>query len=176
MVDEGILIDITHMRAEAIRDVFTLLDARDPANEIPVIASHMAYRFGALQYSFDDAIVRRVAQRGGVLGLILCEHYITNGLRGIDASPDGSLRALYRHIDKLAELTAGYDHIGIGSDLDGYIKPALPGLEHMGQMAGLQRGLRARYGTEAAEKICGGNALRVLQSEWGRKRPRPAAP
>ena len=30
MVDEGILVDLTHMGPQSIRDVFTLLDARDP--------------------------------------------------------------------------------------------------------------------------------------------------
>jgi len=172
MVDEGILIDITHMRTESIRDVFSLLDARDPAREIPLIATHMAYRFGGLEYCFDDETITGVAARGGVLGCILCEHYITSGLSGVKAF-EGSVDALCRHIDKVHELTGSYDHIGIGSDLDGYIKPALPGLEHQGRMAELQSALRARYGDVDAEKITSGNALRVLRAEWGHKRLRP---
>jgi microsomal dipeptidase-like Zn-dependent dipeptidase len=94
MIAEGILIDITHMRSESIRDVFKVLDARDPANEIPVIATHMACRFGGLQYSFDDATITSVAKRGGVLGCILCEHYMTSGLSGIGKSLEGSVDAL----------------------------------------------------------------------------------
>ena len=136
MVDEGILIDITHMRSQSIRDVFAQLDARDPAKEIPVIATHMAYRFGGLQYSFDDETIKAVAARGGVLGCILCEHYMTSGLSGV-SSLEGSLEALCKHIDKIHELTGSYDHIAIGSDLDGYIKPALPGLEDMSRMTKL---------------------------------------
>ncbi len=175
MVDEGILVDLTHMRAQSIRDVFALLDARDPAREVPVIATHMAYRFGGLEYSFDDDTVKRVAARGGLLGLILCQHYITSGLPGIAETFEGSVKALCRHIDKLHELTGSYDHVGIGSDLDGYIKPALPGLEHQGRMADLQRALGEHYGDDVAEQIAGGNALRVLRGEWGRKRPRAPA-
>jgi microsomal dipeptidase-like Zn-dependent dipeptidase len=173
MVDEGILIDITHMRSESIRDVLQLLDVRDPAKEIPLIATHMAYRFGGLQYCFDDDTIKAVAERRGVLGCILCEHYITSGLPGNVKSLEESVPALCRHIDKIHELTGNYDSIAIGSDLDGYIKPALPGLEHMGQMGELQKRLRARYGDLDAEKICSGNALRVLRAEWGQKRPRP---
>ena len=176
MVDEGILVDITHMRAQSIRDVLTLLDARDPAREVPVIATHMAYRFGGLEYSFDDDTVTQVAARGGLLGLILCQHYITSGLHHVAETFDGSVEALCRHIDKIHELTGSYAHIGIGSDLDGYIKPALPGLEHQGRMADLQQALRDRYGDAVAEQIAGGNALRVLRTQWGRKRPRAAAP
>ena len=171
MIDEGILVDLTHMRAQSIRDVFALLDERDPDNEIPVIATHMAYRFGGLEYSFDDDTVKRIAARGGLLGLILCQHYITSGL-DVPESFEGSVQALCRHIDRLHDLTGSYDHIGIGSDLDGYIKPALPGLEHQGRMADLQRALVARYGADVAEQIAGGNALRLLRTQWGRKRPR----
>jgi microsomal dipeptidase-like Zn-dependent dipeptidase len=175
MVDEGILIDITHMRSESIKDVFRLLDTRDPGKDIPVIATHMAYRFGGLGYCFDDETIIGVAARGGILGCILCEHYITRGLPGAKAFA-GSVEALCRHIDKVHELTHTYDNVAIGSDLDGYIKPALPGLEHMGRMAELQRALRARYGDTDAEKICSGNALRVLRADWGKKRLRPATP
>ena len=172
MVDEGILVDLTHMRAQSIGDVFALLDERDPVQEIPVIATHMAYRFGGLEYSFDDDTVRRIAARGGLLGLILCQHYITSGLHDVAETFDGSVQALCRHIDKLHELTGGYDHVAIGSDLDGYIKPALPGLEHQGRMADLQQALAQRYGTDVTEQISSGNALRVLRTQWGRKRPR----
>jgi microsomal dipeptidase-like Zn-dependent dipeptidase len=172
LVDEGVLVDITHMRKQSIDDVLDLLDARDPAREIPVIATHMAYRFGGLEYCFDDATITRVAARGGVLGCILCEHYITSGLPRTPKAFAGSVDALCQHIDKLRDLTGSYDHVAIGSDLDGYIKPALPGLEHMGRMGDLQQALRARYGDVDAEKICNGNALRVLRAEWGTKRPR----
>jgi microsomal dipeptidase-like Zn-dependent dipeptidase len=172
MVDEGILVDLTHMRAQSIRDVFALLDERDPDNDIPVIATHMAYRFGGLEYSFDEDTVKRIAARGGLLGLILCQHYITSGLHDVAETFDGSVQALCRHIDKLHELTGSYDHIAIGSDLDGYIKPALPGLEHQGRMADLQGALTQRYGSDVTQQISSGNALRVLRAQWGRKRPR----
>jgi microsomal dipeptidase-like Zn-dependent dipeptidase len=172
MVDEGILVDLTHMRAQSIRDVFALLDERDPDNDIPVIATHMAYRFGGLEYSFDEDTVKRIAARDGLLGLILCQHYITSGLHDVAETFDGSVQALCRHIDKLHELTGSYDHIAIGSDLDGYIKPALPGLEHQGRMADLQDALTQRYGSDVTQQISSGNALRILRAQWGRKRPR----
>ncbi len=166
MVDHGILVDITHMSARSRSDTFALLDERDPAKRIPVIATHMACRFGGLEYCFDDDTIRRVADRGGLLGCILCEHYMTNGVRRRVKSVEDSVEVLCRHIDRIHDATGSYDHVAIGSDLDGYIKPALPGLEHMGRMRDLQRSLHARYGASASEQICSGNALRVLRSAW----------
>ena len=101
-----------------------------------------------------------------MLGCILCQHYITNGLRGRVRSFEDSVAALCRHIDRIREVTGSFENVAIGSDLDGYIKPALPGLEHMGRMRALQESLRERYGPENAEKISSGNALRVLRSAW----------
>lgn len=166
MAEHGVLIDITHMSERSIADTFALLDQLDPAKRVPVIATHMAYRFGRLEYSLSDQTVREVSARGGLLGCILCEHYITNGLPIRIRNYQDSVDALCRHIDRIREITGSFDHLAIGSDLDGYIKPALPGLEHMGRMRALQQSLSERYGVDDAEKICNGNALRVLRRAW----------
>ncbi len=175
MVEYGILIDITHMSERSVTDVFALLDHQDPEMRVPVIATHMACRFGGLEYSFSDETIRRVAARGGVMGCILCTHYITSGLHGKVNDLNSSIDALCRHVDRIREVTGSLDHVAIGSDLDGYIKPALPGLEHMGRMRALQDALRERYGPQGAEKIASGNALRVLRSAW-RSTPPPGLP
>jgi microsomal dipeptidase-like Zn-dependent dipeptidase len=169
MVEEGILVDITHMSARSIEDTFELLDRRDPGRKTPVIATHMASRLGKLEYCLPGETIKRVAERGGVMGLILCRHYISDGLRRAPSTFEESFDALARHIDRIRELTGSFDHIAIGSDLDGYIKPALPGLEHMGRMRALQRALERRYGAPAAEQISSGNALQVLRSAWRRR-------
>jgi membrane dipeptidase len=174
MVERGILIDITHMSSRSVEDTFSLLDRLDPDKRVPVIATHMACRFGGLEYSFTDETIRRVRERGGVMGSILCEHYITSGLGTKPRDRRDSVNALCRHLDHVREVTGSFDHSAIGSDLDGYIKPALPGLEHMGHMRALQDSLAERYGSENAEKISSGNALRVLRSAW-RAAPPPGS-
>jgi microsomal dipeptidase-like Zn-dependent dipeptidase len=170
MIACGILIDITHMSARSVDDTFAILDRVDPGLGVPVIATHMACRFGKSEYCFPDERIRRVADRGGVCGLIMCEHYMTDGLRGRVRGFDDSFEVLCKHIDRIRSLTGSFDNIGIGSDLDGYIKPALPGLEHMGLMGRLQDSLAERYGPDA-EKICSGNALRVLRAAWTKPVP-----
>src|SRR5205823_9285228 len=108
----------------------------------------------------------RVAERGGLLGCIMCKHFMTSGVKRRVRGYEDSFAVLCRHIDRIHEVTGSFDHIAIGSDLDGYIKPALPGLEHMGHMGRLQQSLRDRYGPDNAERISSGNALRLLRSSW----------
>jgi microsomal dipeptidase-like Zn-dependent dipeptidase len=173
MLEHRILIDITHMSSRATAATLDLMDRRDPKREIPVLATHEACRFRRLrrlEYNLSDHTIRRVAQRRGLIGIILCPHYLLGGgplRRRQTADFEASVDALCTHIDHIHEVTKSLDHVGIGSDLDGFIKPALTGLGHLGHMAALQAGLRRRYGDADAEKICSGNAVRVLTSAWG---------
>ena len=157
--------------------MFALLDERDPLQEIPVIATHMAYRFGGLEYSFDDDTVKRIAARGGLLGLILCQHYITSGLHDVAETFDGSVQALCRHIDKLHELTGGHDHVAdrLRSRRLHQARAARASSTRGGWLTSSRR-WQQRYGTDVAEQISSGNALRVLRTQWGRKRTPVAAP
>jgi membrane dipeptidase len=100
--------------------------------------------------------------------VIACRHYVTRGLRpSPPKSLDDSIELIARHADRIRDVTGSFDHVAIGTDLDGYIKPALPGLEHVGLMRELQDGLRRRYGERDAERICSANALRVLAYRFG---------
>jgi microsomal dipeptidase-like Zn-dependent dipeptidase len=167
MAAHGILVDVTHMSEPAMHDTFKLLDDLGGADQIPVVATHMAYRFGDLAYNFNEDTVARIARRGGVLGLISCEHYISDGA----AKPESfnqSFELVCRQIDRICEITRSQDHVAFGSDIDGYIKPALPGLEHLGQMHRLQQALADHYGPDAASKFSSGNALRVIRATWQR--------
>jgi microsomal dipeptidase-like Zn-dependent dipeptidase len=167
MVRERITVDITHMSDAAIDDTFALLDELDPDRRVPVIASHMACRFGKYGYNLADDTIARVAERGGVLGVIFCDHYVRDGIRRKQTETFAqSFDAMCRHIDAIAQVTGAHDHAALGSDLDGYIKPMLAGLEHMGRMRDLADALSDRYGPEVAEQICFGNALRVLRAGW----------
>lgn len=164
LVDQRVLIDLTHMSKRSIDDTLDRLDGNPAARDVPVIVSHGACDFGqGLAYNLGREAIVRIAGRGGVIALIDCGHYLGQGRRGRPTTLGASLDLLCRHVDHIAELTGGFDHVAFGSDLDGYIKPALPGLTHLGAMRELQRHLLARYGPAAAEKVCHGNALRMLR-------------
>ncbi|MGZ4201203.1 MAG: dipeptidase [Thermoleophilaceae bacterium] len=173
MMDNRVLIDLTHMSERAVTHTLDLMDERDPGQQVPVLATHEASRLGRpllrREYNLSDDAIRRIARRHGLIGVILCPHYTLGG--GLfnhmqTKNFDDSMEALFRHIDRIFELTESTDHVGIGSDLDGWIKPALTDLGHLGRMAELQERLRGKYGPEVAEKISSGNALRVLQAGW----------
>jgi microsomal dipeptidase-like Zn-dependent dipeptidase len=169
MVREGVLIDITHMSPLAINDTLTLLDELDPDRSVPVIASHAAYRFGTRAYNLDKPTVERIAARHGVIGLILSDHFITDGLlQHSTRSFEESFALLCAHIDRIHHLTGSHRHIGLGSDLDGFVKPTLAGVENSGQLYRLTDALTDRYGNHTAALITSRNALRVLSAHWGR--------
>ncbi len=174
LVDNRILIDLCHMDPGGIDEVFALLDSElDPGKELPVVSTHAGFRFGGQQYMCDRRIVEKIAERDGVIGLIMAQHQLNDGLRKhrdfTKALPE-SLEVIYAHIDKIAEITGGYDHIGLGTDFDGFIKPTMGGLEQMSDLAALDAALREKYGDEATDKMTSGNALRVLRKLW----PEPA--
>ncbi len=163
LVRERVLVDITHMSERAIAETF---EAAGP--EAPVIASHMACRFGKLVYNLTDDVIAEVARRGGVMGTIACRHYMQSGLRPARKVKrfEDSMELVFAHIDRIREVTGSHDHAAIGSDLDGWIKPALPGLEHLGRMRMVQAALADRYGPEVGERIAGRNVLELLRRAW----------
>ena len=165
MVEQRILIDLTHMSATAMTDTLARLDKMDPQRHVPVVATHGAYAFGKLKYNLRDAQIQAIAARGGVVGLIACRHYMTDGLPRAKTFDD-TFATLCRHIDKIRDVTGSYDHVAIGSDLDGFIKPTLPGIETPAAFATVEARLTAKYGAAVAQQICSANALRLLQY-WG---------
>jgi microsomal dipeptidase-like Zn-dependent dipeptidase len=170
MLESRVLIDVTHMSEASMKDTFELLDRIDPARRVPVIASHIACRIGALEYNLQAEWVKRIAERGGVMGVILCDHYARDGIRQARTKTFAdSLEIIYRQIDTIVAITGSTDHVAIGSDLDGFIKPTLAELDGPSAFPRLEEALVNRYGSAAAEQFASGNALRVLDY-WGAAR------
>jgi membrane dipeptidase len=170
LVDNRMLIDLTHMDPGGIHEVFDLLDERlDPGKRYPVVSTHAGYRFGKQQYMCDERIIERIAERDGVVGLIMAQHQLGDGLRKHDdytETLEESLEVIFAHVEKITELTGGFDHIALGSDFDGFIKPTMGGIDTMSELADLEAALRKKYGDEAIEKMTSGNALRIFRKLW----------
>ena len=166
MVANRVLIDISHMRPNAVAQTFRLLNELDPPGEVPVISSHAGYRFGKQQYMHDEPTVSEIKRRGGVIGLIMAQHQLNDGIRtDPTTSLPESLAVIYKHIDEIARITGNYDHVALGTDFDGFIKPTMGGLESAADLASLERELTSKYDGDA-EAIASGNVLRVLRKVW----------
>jgi microsomal dipeptidase-like Zn-dependent dipeptidase len=167
MVRHGVVIDISHMRPDAVAQTFRLLDEElDPEGRIPVISSHAGYRFGGQDYMHDEPTVRLIQRRDGVIGLIMAQHQLNDGIRRKRTqSLAESMDVICRHIDRIAEITGSHRHVALGTDFDGFIKPTMGGLENMSSLKDLERELRLRYGADA-DLITSENALRVLRTAW----------
>jgi microsomal dipeptidase-like Zn-dependent dipeptidase len=167
MVEHGVLLDISHMRQDALDETFTLLDRElDPGCQSPVLATHVGYRFGKQEYMLDESTILQIKRREGLVGLILAQHQLNDGLPDKRTRNLGdSLKVLFGHIDKIAEMTGSHDYVAIGTDFDGFIKPTLSELETMADLGKLETAIRDEYKADA-DLILSKNALRVLDRVW----------
>jgi microsomal dipeptidase-like Zn-dependent dipeptidase len=162
LIDNGILIDLTHMTPRAMTETLARLDEADPDKRIPVLVSHGAYRFGTREYCLTDEQIVAIARRNGVIGVIVCRDDACDGLTEKEAVP-----VVRRHIERIATVLrdAGLPspgaHVGIGTDLDGFIEP----LEGLDTAADLDK-LASCVPEDGAQReaFCRGNAYRVLSS------------
>jgi microsomal dipeptidase-like Zn-dependent dipeptidase len=167
MVEHRVILDVSHMRPDAVAHSFRLLDEIDPQRTMPVISSHAGYRFGTQEYMHDDAAIRLIHERDGVIGLILAQHQLNDGIRDKPTTTLAeSMAVVFRHVDKIAAVTGGHRHVALGTDFDGFIKPTMAGLDDMRALKDLERELRARYGDADADRMLSDNALRVLRKAW----------
>jgi microsomal dipeptidase-like Zn-dependent dipeptidase len=168
MYEHGVLVDVSHMRADALAETFALLrtldeeTGADPADH-PVMATHAGYRFGSQAYMLDDETIREIAARDGVVGLIMAEHQLNDNL---DVSPltgeAATFERVRRHVEEIRRVAGSNRHAGIGSDLDGFIKPTVAGITNVDDLAKLRKPLEDAYGADT-DAILGGNAERVLR-------------
>ena len=112
MAELGFIWDISHLAEEGVWQGLELDFPR-------VCASHANARaLTPTDRHLSDEVIRAVAERGGVIGLVLY-----NGFLDPDWKSDQSLSVtlnehLRRHADRVARV-CGWGHLGIGSDLDG---------------------------------------------------------
>lgn len=166
-----VLIDVSHMNQRALYETFALVEELDrkadrEPSEYPLIATHAGYRFGEQEYMLNPVTICKIAARGGVIGLILARHQLNEALAVADGDdPAATVPVLRRHIDAIRAVVPAHTnaHVAIGSDLDGFIKPTLAGIDTAADLASLKAPLQAAYGADA-EAILSANAVRVAKT------------
>jgi len=147
----GVAVDVSHASDRALDDVLTL--ARETHGV--VVATHSNAR--ALcdhPRNLTDAQLRGIASTGGVIGVNFHSPFV---VRGRAATLSDVVRQAL-HLVKVA----GADHVAVGADFEGGIRPA-EGLSDASHFPALAAGLaHAGLTEDVLRKVFSENALRVL--------------
>lgn len=112
MADLGFIWDVSHLTEAGIRQGLALKGPR-------VCASHAnAQALTPTDRHLSDPVIRAIAERGGVIGLVLYNGFLEPRWRADRAIAVTVREHLARHAHHVAGLV-GWEHVGIGSDLDG---------------------------------------------------------
>ncbi|MFQ5495031.1 MAG: dipeptidase [Phycisphaerae bacterium] len=183
----GMLVDISHVSADTMRDVLRISRA-------PVIASHSsAYAIAPHPRNVPDDVLQAVAGNGGVVMVNFYSGFVDpeaarrspahwEAIKEIRARyddkeaaqqaveayqeehplPRGTLGTVVDHIDHIVQV-AGIDHVGLGSDFDGV--SLLPvQLDDVSYFPFITQELLNRgYSAVEIRKILGGNLIRALR-------------
>lgn len=166
MYKHKVLIDISHMRQDALDATVALVEELEaeekPApnpRDFPLIATHVGMRDAGpdqQSYNLSAKTAELIQARGGLIGLITAQHQL-----GSTQDPADSQAVVKKHLDAITALGNGHDATAIGSDLDGFIKPTLAGLNQASDLHLLEQWIREAQ-PENADKILYGNARSVL--------------
>jgi membrane dipeptidase len=183
----GMLVDLSHVSADAMRHVLRVSKA-------PVIASHSgAYAIAEHDRNVPDDVLESIRDNGGVVMVNFFSGYVEpeaakvmgemfnverelrekypdekeykvakDAWRKANPYPSGTIHDLVDHIDHIVKV-AGIDHVGLGSDYDGVSR--LPSqLDDVSSYPFITQALLDRgYDAESVRKVMGGNVLRAMR-------------
>jgi len=157
------LVDATHMSATALVDLFKV------ANR-PFIASHSSARvLGDHAYSFFDEHIIEIVKRGGIIGIVLSPHLLSNYGDEKSTHKYGSLLDVVRTVRHMVKICGTHKHICLGSDFGGYITGPKE-MKWLSQIHRLRECLVDEFGDqEVVDDIMVNNVIGFLLEYWGRK-------
>jgi len=158
MIELGMIIDIAHCTPPARKRIFDIVD-----NKIPIIASHVgAYEINPSPYNLKDWEIKKIAETGGLSAVIFMNYWL------MPHETKRGLNFIAKTLDHFKNV-GGIDHVGIGTDFDGFIDPP-DDLKDSSYLYKLTQRLMAEdYSEDMIKKIWGGNVLRVIRDGWGKK-------
>ena len=113
MAGYQLMLDITGMSDRAAAAAIERYEA-------PIIASHTSLRY--LHDSprcLSDAMIMRLAERGGVIGIMVYNRYLRRDWHPNDPKQRVTLSHWVNAVDYVCQLTGSVDHVALGSDIDG---------------------------------------------------------
>ena len=169
----GMAIDVSHCSERTCLDTFA-------ATRRPVLITHSNCRaLSANPRCKSDAVIRAMAQRGGVMGITAVAAFVSS-------RRPATVENVLDHFERVVRL-AGVEHVGLGSDVDldavdprtgrVHARYDVRGLAPARRVFDLTEGLiRRGYDDRAIELILGGNFQRALTEIWSAVQPAIPAP
>jgi len=155
------ILDLSHM-AEA-----AFLEAVDRYTGPALIASHSnPRRFANTDRHLSDAMIRRLAERDGVIGIVFYNRFLSGRWQTGDRKDAISRWTPIDAIDAVCQITGSAAHVGIGTDFDGgFGAEAIPeGFDTVSDLLTIADGLRERgYAPADIAAILSDNLLRKLR-------------
>jgi len=163
MADLGYTLDIAHMSEESVLQVLDIYPGA-------IIASHAnaaaLIESPASERHLSDRVLRRLAERDGVMGVIPYNRFLQPGWTDHDPREEVSLHLLLDHIDHICQMCGSADQIGLGSDYDGgFGWPAVPfEVDTVADLQKLAPLMEERgFNTEEIEAFFHSNWRRILE-------------
>lgn len=151
----GMIVDVSHCADETLDDVLAIASR-------PVVASHSNCR--ALcphPRNLEDAQIERIAATNGLVAATFAGIFV-------DSDPAKvNLERFLDHVDRLISI-AGCEHVGIGTDFDGFTEKYGVVLKDCTMMPLLTEGLLNRgHDPETVRAVMGGSWRRVISEIAG---------
>lgn len=163
----GMIVDLSHVSAETMRDVLGAGKDEWTGSRAPVIFSHSSsYAVCPHPRNVPDDVLQLVKERNSLVMINFLPDFVSckpadrpDGLPETDPA-NATLKHVADHIMYVGNLI-GFDHVGLGSDFDGGLELAR-GLDDVSKFPDLiEELLRRGVSDEDAGKIAGDNLLRV---------------
>ena len=150
--DLGVLVDVTHCSERSFADVAALATR-------PLLATHTSFRrFAQVERNLSDEQLKLIAKSGGMVGVITWDALLGGRSARVDEMADAIVHGA---------LVAGPEHVGIGTDFDGWVHSAHGIREALHYPALTERLARRGFTASELSGILGGNYLRVLGETAG---------
>lgn len=149
----GMIPDVSHLSDAGFYDVLEV-------TKKPFVASHSnARQICPCVRNMTDDMIKKLAGRGGVMGLNFCADFLEEKPLG-EKNP-GTIEAVVRHARHIINV-GGAEVLGLGSDFDGIdVHEELPGAQSMERLWDALH--RAGFGQDVLDGIFYRNVLRVYQ-------------
>ncbi len=154
MQELGIMLDTAHMNKVLFSDALKVFGGK-------VFNSHTCtLALNPHRRNLDDAQLKEVADRGGVLGIAFVPEFLNKRVE------DATLADVVAHIKHAVDV-CGIDHVAFGSDFDGMSWPQyVPGIKDTSEYSNLIKELEKTYSAPEVEKIIYSNWKNFLYSAF----------